>query len=238
MWTPRNNPSAGHRADRRVRRSPRANPGRSAAAAEARLGRLHRLLGEVLGADRGAQVKVSRALVHRHSHPSGTKVSEPDASDRKSPRHPLTDPCSSAVMTWRWNTMKTMQGRKQDQDRPGAEQAGCPSRSGPGRRRARRPSFAGSGPPRGRGRAGTGSTPTPTSGSRATPSGARASGTWIRQNRSQVLAPSTRAASEISFGMLTKWARIQNTANGMNRPISGRTIASRVFRIPIWRARK
>ena len=65
--------------------------------------------------------------------------------------------------------------------------------------------------------------------------GARASGTWIRQNRSHVLAPSTRAASEISLGMFTKWARIQNTANGMNRPISGRTIANRVLRIPIAR---
>ena len=60
----------------------------------------------------------------------------------------------------------------------------------------------------------------------------------MRQNRSQVLAPSTRAASEISLGMLTKWARIQNTANGMNSPMSGRTMARRVFRIPICRARK
>ena len=68
--------------------------------------------------------------------------------------------------------------------------------------------------------------------------GARASGTWIRQNRSQVLAPSTLAASEISLGMFTKWARIQNTANGMNSPISGSTIANRVLRMPICRARK
>jgi hypothetical protein len=38
--------------------------------------------------------------------------------------------------------------------------------------------------------------------------------------------------------MFTKWARIQNTANGMKRPMSGSTIASRVLRIPICRARK
>ena len=37
----------------------------------------------------------------------------------------------------------------------------------------------------------------------------------------QVLAPSTRAASESSGGMVTKWARIQNTANGMYKPMSG-----------------
>ena len=37
--------------------------------------------------------------------------------------------------------------------------------------------------------------------------------------------------------MFTKWARIQNTANGMNRPISGSTIATRVLRMPIERAR-
>ncbi len=51
----------------------------------------------------------------------------------------------------------------------------------------------------------------------------------MRQNRSHVEAPSTRAASEISAGMLTKWARIQNTAKGMYRPISGSTMASRVL---------
>ena len=64
-----------------------------------------------------------------------------------------------------------------------------------------------------------------------------ASGTWMRQKRSRFPAPSTRAASEISVGMFTKCARIQNTANGMYRPMSGRTIASRVFRIPSCRGR-
>ena len=55
----------------------------------------------------------------------------------------------------------------------------------------------------------------------------RASGTWTRQNSCHASAPSTRAASESSRGMLTKWARIQNTANGMYSPISGRMIAQR-----------
>ena len=59
-----------------------------------------------------------------------------------------------------------------------------------------------------------------------------ARGTWIRQNRSHIPAPSTRAASDSSRGMFTKCARIQNTANGMYRPISGRMIASRVLRTP------
>ena len=59
-----------------------------------------------------------------------------------------------------------------------------------------------------------------------------ASGTWMRQNSCQVLAPSMRAASDSSSGMLTKCARIQNTANGMNRPMSGRMIAHRVLSRP------
>ena len=60
-----------------------------------------------------------------------------------------------------------------------------------------------------------------------------ASGTWIRQNSCQVPAPSMRAASDSSSGMFTKWARIQNTANGMNSPMSGRMIAHRVFSSPM-----
>ena len=64
-----------------------------------------------------------------------------------------------------------------------------------------------------------------------------ASGTWTRQNSCQVLLPSTRAASDSSTGTLTKCARIQNTENGMYRPISGRMIAHRVLSSPrsrIW----
>ncbi len=37
--------------------------------------------------------------------------------------------------------------------------------------------------------------------------------------------------------MLMKWARIQNTANGMYSPISGRMIAHLVLRIPMSCAR-
>ena len=66
----------------------------------------------------------------------------------------------------------------------------------------------------------------------------RASGTWIRQNSAHVFAPSTRAASEMSAGRLAKWARIQNTPKGMNRPMSGSTIANLVLRMPISRSRK
>ncbi len=44
-----------------------------------------------------------------------------------------------------------------------------------------------------------------------------------------------RAASESSGGIVAKCARIQVTANGMNRPMSGRMIAQRVFRSPISR---
>ena len=43
----------------------------------------------------------------------------------------------------------------------------------------------------------------------------RASGTWMRQNSCQVVAPSTRAASDSSAGMVRKWARIQKTPKGM-----------------------
>ena len=118
-------------------------------------------------------------------------------------------------MTWRWKTMKTIERRQEDQDRARAEQRDVGrvvalERAERAGHRALR-----AGPRRAPARAGTGSRPRPTSGSRATRSARRASGTWIRQNRSQVLAPSTRAASEISAGMFTKWARIQNTANGM-----------------------
>ena len=59
-----------------------------------------------------------------------------------------------------------------------------------------------------------------------------ASGTWMRQKSCHMFAPSMRAASESSSGMLTKWARIQNTENGMNSPISGRMMAHRVFSSP------
>ena len=62
-----------------------------------------------------------------------------------------------------------------------------------------------------------------------------ASGTWIRQNSCQVLAPSIRAASDSSAGMVTKCARIQNTENGMNSPMSGRMIAHRVLSSPMSR---
>ncbi len=57
----------------------------------------------------------------------------------------------------------------------------------------------------------------------------------MRQNSCQTLAPSIRALSDSSPGMLTKWARIQKTPNGMNRPISGRMIAQRVFSSPMPR---
>src|SRR5690606_29677639 len=63
------------------------------------------------------------------------------------------------------------------------------------------------------------------------------SGTWMRLNSWRLLAPSSRAASEMSSGMLTKCARIHMTANGMNRPRSGRMIAHRVLSSPtsrIW----
>lgn len=46
-----------------------------------------------------------------------------------------------------------------------------------------------------------------------------------------------RALSDSSSGMFTKWARIQNTENGMNSPISGRMIAHRVFSTPMSRTR-
>ena len=68
--------------------------------------------------------------------------------------------------------------------------------------------------------------------------GGRASGTWIFQKRSHRLAPSTRAASLISGGMVMKCARIQYTAKGIYRAISGSAIARRVFRSPSWRSRK
>jgi hypothetical protein len=61
------------------------------------------------------------------------------------------------------------------------------------------------------------------------------SGTWMRQNSCQVVAPSMRAASERSGGMLTKCARIQVTANGMNSPMSGRMSAHRVSSRPMSR---
>ena len=67
---------------------------------------------------------------------------------------------------------------------------------------------------------------------RATTIAGLASGTWTRQKRSHIPAPSTRAASDSSRGMFTKCARIQKTANGMYRPMSGTMIASLVFRIP------
>ena len=54
----------------------------------------------------------------------------------------------------------------------------------------------------------------------------RASGTWMRQKRSRVVAPSTRAASDSSCGMPRKWARIQKTPKGMYSPMSGRMMAS------------
>ncbi len=62
-----------------------------------------------------------------------------------------------------------------------------------------------------------------------------ASGTWMRQKRSQVVAPSTRAASDSSVGMFTKCARIQKTPNGMYSPMRGRMIASFVLRSPASR---
>ena len=62
-----------------------------------------------------------------------------------------------------------------------------------------------------------------------------ASGTWMRQNSCHVVAPSIRAASDSSPGMLTKWARIQKTPNGMNRPMSGRMMAQRVLSSPMSR---
>ena len=56
-----------------------------------------------------------------------------------------------------------------------------------------------------------------------------AKGTWIRQKRSASVAPSTRAASDSSGGMPRKWARIQKTAKGMYKAISGNGIASGVL---------
>ena len=48
-------------------------------------------------------------------------------------------------------------------------------------------------------------------------------------------APSSRAASIRLRGMVAKWARIQNTPNGMNAPISARARPGTVLVSPTAR---